>query len=180
MEYLELLKGDLPSKESGVFEGIDTSWNRVEGGEKIERILSQVQKNFDFADPSKSLSELIKAYELIQNLEDEHWKEIKTEQIKDIIYACSGLYLEAVAEKPAITPSEELQVELEAINRSDENIVLNSIELTPNNSILNPGVTLQNNNGWDSKMTFKIPGDCRLYNPLLAGRNGKHGNVHRK
>ena len=30
-EYLELLKGDLPSN-TNLFEGIDTSWNRVNGG----------------------------------------------------------------------------------------------------------------------------------------------------
>ncbi|SDS31483.1 PIG-L family deacetylase [Christiangramia echinicola] len=175
MEYLELLKGDLPSKDSGIFEGIDTSWNRVKGGEEIERILSQVEKNFDFANPSKSLSELMEAYELIQELEDEHWKETKTEQIKDIIYACSGLYLEAVAEKPAITPSEELKVELEAINRSEENIVLNSIELTPNNSILNPDVVLQNNKGWGNKMTFKIPETANYTTPYWLEETGSMG-----
>ena len=175
MEYLELLKGDLPSKESDVFDGIDTSWNRVKGGEEIEKILSQVEKNFEFADPSKSLSDLIKAYELIQNLEDEHWKEIKTAQIKDIIYACSGLYLEAVAEKPTITPSGELQVKLEAINRSNENIALNSVELTPNNSILNPGVTLQNNKGWDSEMTFKIPETANYTTPYWLEETGSMG-----
>ncbi|QYA26274.1 PIG-L family deacetylase [Gramella sp. MT6] len=175
MEYLELLKGELPSKNADVFDGIDTSWNRVKGGEEIGRILEDVQNNFDFANPAQSLTKLVQAYNLIQDLEDGHWKQVKTEEIKDIIYACSGLYLEAVAGKPSITPTEELQVSLEAINRSNEDIVLNSVELTPNNSILKPQVSLKNNNGWDSNMTFKIPSTADYTTPYWLEETGTMG-----
>ncbi len=175
MEYLELLKGELPSKNADVFDGIDTSWNRVKGGEEIGRILEDVQNNFDFANPAQSLPQLVQAYNLIQDLEDGHWKQVKTEEIKDIIYASSGLYLEAVAGKPSITPTEELQVSLEAINRSNEDIVLNSVELTPNNSILKPQVTLKNNNGWDSNMTFRIPSTAEYTTPYWLEETGTMG-----
>lgn len=43
VEYLELLKGDYP-KSGNIFEGIDTTWNRVEGGTAIGEILMEVQK----------------------------------------------------------------------------------------------------------------------------------------
>ncbi len=175
MEYLELLKGDMPSKDADVFDGIDTSWNRLKGGEKIGKILAEVKNNFDFSDPSKSLPKLVQAYNLIQDLEDGHWKEVKTKEIKDIIYACSGLYLEAVAEKPFITPSEDLQVSLEAINRSNVDIVLNSVELTPNNSVLNPQVSLKNNNGWDGNMTFRIPPSADYTTPYWLEETGTMG-----
>ena len=46
-EYLELLKGDLP-KNSSIFEGIDTTWNRVAGGKEIGTLLYAVEKNFNF------------------------------------------------------------------------------------------------------------------------------------
>ena len=175
MEYLELLKGDLPSENADIFDGIDTSWGRVKGGEKIGEILYEVEKDFDFEEPSKSLPQLIEAYQLIQDLEDDHWKEIKTEQIKNIIYAASGLYLEAVAEKPFTTPSEELKVNLEAINRSDENIRLTSVELTPNNSVLNPNIQLANNKGWDGKMAFKIPETADYTTPYWLEQAGSMG-----
>ncbi len=136
IEYLELLKGDMPSKEAGVFAGINTTWSRVKGGEPIGDILNKVQQNFDFENPDKSLPELIEAYKMIQNLESEHWRRIKVEEIKDIIYACSGLYLEAVAQSPSVTPGEQIQVNLEAIERSNANIQLGTVELTPNNSSL--------------------------------------------
>jgi hypothetical protein len=34
---------------------------------------------------------------MIQNLNEEHWKSIKSNEIKNIIAACAGLYLEAAA-----------------------------------------------------------------------------------
>ncbi|HAJ82101.1 MAG TPA: LmbE family protein, partial [Zunongwangia profunda] len=73
MEYLELIKGSQPTSREDVFSGINTSWTRVEGGAQIGEILGDVQKNFDFTNPSASLPKLLKAYSLIQNLKDEHW-----------------------------------------------------------------------------------------------------------
>ena len=174
-EYLELIKGELPAEGSDVFHGIDTSWHRINGGKKIGEILSAVEENFDFEVPSKSIPQLLKAYSLIQDLDDEHWKEIKSREIKEIIYACSGLFLEAVAESPYITPAEELRVNLEAINRSDENIVLNSVELTPNNSVLKPAAKLKNNEGWDDTLIFKIPASANYTNPYWLEEPGTTG-----
>ena len=175
LEYLELLKGNLPSNDADVFDGINTSWDRINGGEAIGKILTEVQNNFDFEVPSKSLPQLIQAYNLIQDLEDGHWKEIKTKEIKDIIYATSGLYLEAVAEQPFITPAEELQVRLEAINRSEESIVLNSVELNPNNSVVSPNIALKNNNNWDSNMTYRIPATAQHTTPYWLKEEGTMG-----
>ncbi|RZJ29938.1 MAG: PIG-L family deacetylase, partial [Flavobacterium sp.] len=47
-EYLEFIKGDQPKDKNNLFDGIDTSWNRVAGGREIGVILGDVQKNFDF------------------------------------------------------------------------------------------------------------------------------------
>mgnify|MGYP006166977595 CR=1 FL=1 len=47
MEYLELLKGSMPN-QTNIFEGIDTSWNRVEGGATIEAILKPIEQHFNF------------------------------------------------------------------------------------------------------------------------------------
>lgn len=126
IEYLELLKGDLPSN-TNLFEGIDTSWNRVKGGNEIGKILYDVEKNFNFGNPSVHIPNLIKAYDLIQKLEDSHWKEIKTKQIIKIIEACSGLFMEAIADTETITKDSKFNLQLEVINRSQSNVKLISI-----------------------------------------------------
>lgn len=126
IEYLELLKGDLPSN-TNLFEGIDTSWNRVKGGNEIGKILYDIEKNFNFGNPSVHIPNLIKAYDLIQKLEDSHWKEIKSKQIIKIIEACSGLFMEAIAETETITKESKFNLQLEVINRSQSNVKLISI-----------------------------------------------------
>lgn len=130
-EYLEFLKGEKLNDNTNLFEGIDTSWNRVQGGKAIGDILNAVEKNFDFKNPSASIPELVKAYTLIQNLSDKHWKEVKTEEIKKIIAACAGLYFEAVADVQEITPDSPLKIKLEVINRSSIPMKLNGIGAIP-------------------------------------------------
>ena len=125
-EYLELLKGNLPSN-TNLFEGIDTSWNRVKGGNEIGKLLNEIEKNFNFGNPSIHIPNLIKAYDLIQQLEDSHWKEIKSKQIIKIIEACSGLFMEALADTETITKDSKFNLQLEVINRSQSNVKLISV-----------------------------------------------------
>jgi len=126
-EYLELLKGDLPSN-TNLFEGIDTSWNRVKGGNEIGKILYEIEKNFNFGNPSVHIPNLIKAYDLIQKLDDSHWKEIKSKQIIKIIEACSGLFIEAVADTETTTKDSNFNINIEVINRSQSNAKLISVK----------------------------------------------------
>lgn len=126
-EYLELLKGDLPSN-TNLFEGIDTSWNRVKGGNEIGNILYEIEKNFNFGNPSVHIPNLIKAYDLIQNLEDSHWKNSKSKQIIKIIEACSGLFMEAVADTETTTKDSNFNINIEVINRSQSNAKLISVK----------------------------------------------------
>lgn len=128
IEYLDLLKGDIP-KSGNLFEGINTTWSRVPGGQAIGAILNDVEKNFNFNNPSVHLPNLIKAYQLIEQLDDIHWKTIKSKQIVKIIEACSGLFMEAVADTESTTPSDDFNLNVEIINRSTSKAKLVSIKV---------------------------------------------------
>ena len=163
-EYLELLKGDLPSN-TNLFEGIDTSWNRVKGGNEIGTILYEIEKNFNFGNPSVHIPNLIKAYDLIQNLEDSHWKEIKSKQIIKIIEACSGLFMEAVADTETTTKDSNFNINIEVINRSQSNAKLISVKalqlpLETKNSVL------KNN----EKTSFQLKN-------VIIGENADYSNL---
>ncbi|RXR28502.1 LmbE family protein [Flavobacterium piscinae] len=145
IEYLELIKGESAKDKQNIFEGIDTSWNRVKGGAPIGSLITQIEKNFDFKNPSASIPTLLEAYSLIQKLENEHWKKIKTEEIKKIIAGCAGLFLEAVAESQSSTPGSTLKVKLEAINRSAQRMVLNGINSKPISQATFSSTPLENN-----------------------------------
>ncbi|MEQ3690012.1 MAG: PIG-L family deacetylase [Flavobacterium sp.] len=144
-EYLELLKGDLPTS-GNIFEGIDTSWNRIEGGKEIGIILNKIQENFNFNNPSIHIPELIKAYRLISNLKDNHWKTLKQHQVSAIIEACSGLYLEAVSNQESVTKSENFSINIEATNRSNSKSKLISVNVFNSKEVLKNEVLNFNTN----------------------------------
>ena len=126
-DYLEFLKGEPLTNNNNIFEGIDTSWNRVKGGIAIGAILKAVETNFNFKDPSVHIPKLLEAYKLLQNIDDLHWKTQKTKELTAIIEMCAGLFLEASAEAPSATLNQSLKVTVEAVNRSPQHIVLESI-----------------------------------------------------
>ncbi|MEO1548493.1 MAG: PIG-L family deacetylase, partial [Bacteroidota bacterium] len=57
-EYVELLKGDMPN-DNNLFEGINTRWDRMKGGAAIGDILYKVEKEFNFANPSVHVPDLV-------------------------------------------------------------------------------------------------------------------------
>lgn len=127
LHFFEPVKGDFKDADKDIFAGINTSWSRIAGGAEIGKILYKVQEDFDFTQPDKSIPELLKAYQLIQKLKDDYWRELKTNQIKEIIAACAGLYLEVSTQEATGTLGEEIKITLEAINRSNAEVLLESV-----------------------------------------------------
>jgi len=173
IEYIELIKGDLPADKSNIFDGIDTSWNRVKEGKEIGNILKEVETNYDFKNPSASIPQLLEAYKLIQNLEDQHWKAIKLEDIKNVIAACSGLYLEAVAETNQATANSSINLKIESINRSDYQITLNSYAINTLDVVKN--IELKNNISYDFKDVLKIDSKQQPTTPYWLTKKGSLG-----
>ena len=179
-ECLELLKGTIAKDKTNLFEDIDTTWNRVNGGKAIGDILSNVEKNFDFKNPAASIPELVKAYSLIENLEDKHWKNIKSDQIKKIITACAGLYLEAVTEVQEVTLGNTLNIKLEAINRSTVPMKLKRIVAFPayNSNDEQKITDLKFNIPYSKNITLEIPNDLEYTNPYWLNQKGTIGMYH--
>lgn len=174
IEYLELLKGDMPIDKENLFEGIDTTWNRVEGGGEIGAILYAVQNNYNFKDPSASIPDLVRAYKAIQNLKDNHWKRIKTDEIKNIIAACAGLYLEASSSTNHAAAGSSVDLNIEVINRSNSNITLQSIT-NPNGLQIDKHLSLTNNTDFEFKETLKIKSDQEITTPYWLTKKGSLG-----
>lgn len=156
-EYIELLKGVIPQDKSNIFEGINTTWTRVSGGDMIAKLLHEVENNFNFKNPSVHLPRLLEAYQLISKLEDLHWRSIKIEQIKNIIAACTGMYLEASASDSFSSPNGKITVNIEALNRSNASVKLIEVDF-PNHpaSFTIPGDLLMNNQKFTAKKELTI------------------------
>ncbi|WP_036384416.1 PIG-L family deacetylase [Muricauda sp. MAR_2010_75] len=173
-EYVEFLKGDKPNSNY-LFDGIDTSWSRVKGGDAVGAILYEVEENFDFRNPAKHIPQLIKAYQLLQQIEDEHWKTLKSKELKDIIQACAGLYLEANSASASTTPGSEAKINIEVLNRSAQNITLKKIQLIGANGSISPNQVLANNEDKTFEIDFSVPEDASYSSPYWLNEPGTLG-----
>ncbi|MFV0541773.1 MAG: PIG-L family deacetylase [Aestuariibaculum sp.] len=142
-EYIEFLKGD-PISNNNIFEGIDTSWNRIKGGKAIGNILYHIEKNFNFKNPQEHLPQLMEAYLKLQNIDNKHWKSQKLKELKRIIEMCAGLYIEASAQTPSATPNSTVTINIEALNRNPKSIILESISQNDGQNIIK-NIELKNN-----------------------------------
>lgn len=135
IEYLELIHGDMPKEN--LFEGIDITWSRVKGGREIGDILLKTEEEFDFKNPAASLEKLLTAYPLIQNLEDEQWRIIKTKEIENIITDILGLHLEATTHQAFGVRNEDISITIKAINRSNVPVELKGYAINETNFLQN-------------------------------------------
>nr|WP_315250310.1 PIG-L family deacetylase [uncultured Flavobacterium sp.] len=175
IEYLEYLKGSPLKEKSSIFEGIDTSWNRVKGGKPIGELITAIANQYDFKNPSASIPNLVKAYTMIQALEENHWRTGKSEEIKKIITACSGLYLEAVSSSQEATPGSVVKLNLEAINRSAVPMQLVSVTALPEQKTTTLNTDLKNNSVQNSTIDLQLPQSINYTQPYWLKENGTVG-----
>ena len=174
-EYIELLKGDLPNDKSDLFDGINTTWSRMEGGKAIGAILDKVERDFNFADPSTHVPDLVKAYELLQQSEDAHWKALKSPQLQEIILACAGMYLEASAENASEVPGETAKINFEVLNRSRSPFELKDITIEGTDAQITPAKKLGENIKENYDLELQVATPQPYSNPYWLNRKGTLG-----
>ncbi len=174
-EYIEFLKGDFPQDKNNIFDGIDTTWSRIEGAEAIGQVLNQVESNFDFINPSKHLPQLLAAHKMIRELSDQHWRGIKLKELEDIILAVTGLYLEASTDVAYSNPNGDLHVNIEALNRSDAKMTLRSIGISMVEADIDPNIQLKNNEIQTFEIEMKVPDNINYTSPYWLNEKGTLG-----
>ena len=93
VEYFIHTAGILSKND--LFEGINSKWSRIPGGEEIGRMVNAADQNFKTDDPSASVPALINILKAIDRLPEGYWKEQKSKDIKDLIAAAAGLWFES-------------------------------------------------------------------------------------
>ncbi len=179
IDYLDFVKGDRPATQD-IFEGINTSWTRVESGEPIGKILAQIDREYRSDDPSASVPDLLTAMQMIKSLPDSYWRTRKLVEIKEVIKGCLGLYLEATANEPTATPGDAVKIRLEVISRAPLSgvggaVQLSGLQIQPALFDSMPSFSLVSNKGWVLEKTIQIAKNAPftapywLQNPATLG-----------
>ena len=106
-----------------LFDGIDTTWNRLPGGSAVKAILDEAIRNYEPAHPEKAIPALVKARPLIAAIADPLAK-VKLTELDETIAQCAGLFVEAQARQPEVAPGATLNIAATVLNRSTAKVAL--------------------------------------------------------
>ena len=171
IEYFDHTAGE---KASDMFSGIDTSWNRVKGGDKVGYHVDNAIMDFDPTNPSIIVPDLLLAYKELEKVRDQYWKNLKQQEIKDLIKACTGLYMEVKADQFAYSPGDSILLSVESINRSDVKMRLATIKLGDYQSFT-IRQQLYNNRPFNMDMNYQLDANAKYSDPYWLREEGTLG-----
>jgi LmbE family N-acetylglucosaminyl deacetylase len=161
-----------------LFDGIDTTWNRFPGGAPVGRALSEAARAFDPTNPSKTVPALLTAKKALGGLHNP-LVDIKGQALDEAVALCSGLWLDATADKYAVTPGGTLQLSATALRREKRGVEVESvgIEGVSQASAKERGVTLPFNEPKVFAAEVTIPPNQPLSQPYWL-REPKQGDTY--
>lgn len=120
--FFALIKGEPVSKD--IFDGVDMTWHRINGGDAVGQLLEEAARKYDPSNPSAVIPTLARAYALLSNMQTSKTPADplvfeKRRELGEVIRACAGLWIEATATEPYVTPDTELKITTTVLNRSD-------------------------------------------------------------
>jgi LmbE family N-acetylglucosaminyl deacetylase len=124
-EYFKLLAG--PPMTNGLFDGVDTTWKRVQNATDIGRQVQELIAKFSPADPAASVPKLLELRKALTSV-DNDWTISKRAEVDGLIASCAALYMEGSTAVSAVSPGQPLPIKFDAINRSSVPIKLISAE----------------------------------------------------
>ena len=181
LNYLDLRNGD-PAKQDP-FEGVDTSWSRYEGGQKIGSILERAANEFNPDNPQASLPLLLQAHAALEQLRaqtawsdrNRPWLETKRLDLLNAIRDSAGLAIDVSAGDAAVTAGGELPVSVTVVNRSDYPFRLAMVASLYAQPSKAPGTRLENNTPVKTDLTIRLPQNYDLSQPYWLRRQPSHG-----
>ncbi|MBM4161664.1 MAG: PIG-L family deacetylase [Ignavibacteria bacterium] len=176
LNYFQHVAGD--SARGDLFDGIDLGWSRVKGGETVGRLLEEANGRFNPLEPSSVLPVLLKAYAELQKLSDSYWVDLKRTELLDVIKACSGLWIDALAADYLASPTLEVRLTVMLLNRSSFPVTVRSIAvpLGQKDSVLN--VQLATNRSTQVPLSFRLPDTVPYSQPYWLLESPERESYH--
>jgi LmbE family N-acetylglucosaminyl deacetylase len=171
LEYFTTTGGPAPAAD--IFDGVDISWNRVKGGEGVQKIVDSLVLSFDFIHPEKSVKGLLKLYAALGALENGYWKNKKREEVKTLIEQCSGLFLDATTNNQFAVQTDSIRINFFMNNRLGADIRVKNIVFENFDTLI--GRPLDRNRNMQFPKTFFVPVSKPVTSPYWLKENMQEG-----
>lgn len=174
INYLNHTAGE--RAESDLFDGVNLTWSRIPRGEAVGKILAEAYSSYKPDNPSASIPVLLKAYAEMRKLEPSVWVEQKKAELIEVLRACAGLWVDALASHYAAAPGSELRLTVMAISRSEYPIVVERMRFPFSQSDTVQNRSLARNVGHQVVATVKLPYDLPYTQPYWLRQSSNLGS----
>jgi LmbE family N-acetylglucosaminyl deacetylase len=172
-ETFSLLAG-MPGTK-GLFDGIDTTWGRVEGGAEIGKLTERVIAQFSAKDPVASVPALLEIRKRIAGLAKDRLVDDKREQLDRILVACLGLDVETVVPHAEVVPGEALKLRHSATVRSSVPVHWTALRYASLAKQIKTQTNLAPNQAEVREATQTLPADTRPSQPYWLRESHPEG-----
>lgn len=162
IEYFQPIAGPKPTRD--ILDGVNLSWSRFRGGEKVTKLLRVALERYRAQDPAASIPALLAALRAMRALPADPRVTDKIADVTDLIIACAGLVLDLRADAPSVAPGTSLALRVTALNRSGAAVRLLAVEL-PSSPRISVDAKLARHLVWSRRVTVQLPADAPVSAP---------------
>lgn len=170
-EFFRTTGGEAPATD--LFDGIETSWKRALGGEKISSLVDKILASFDLMHPEKSVKSLVELYRALSVIPDGYWKMQKLKEVQQIIEQCSGLWMDVFTQEQFAVQTDSIRFIFQFNNRSGVNSILKKINTDGFDTILNQSPARNKNVNFQK--TLYVPAGMPVTQPYWLENKMEEG-----
>jgi LmbE family N-acetylglucosaminyl deacetylase len=171
IEFFKTTRGDAPTND--LMDGVDMTWKRVKGGEKISKMIDKLSSSFDLLHPEQSVPALVELYKAMSSLEEGYWRNQKLKEVTQLIEQCSGLFLDATTAEPFAVQTDSVRISFFANNRIGVDAVLKQVSVDAFDSSMS--ITLAKNKNIVFAKTFLVPTSKPITQPYWLQHRMEEG-----
>lgn len=161
LEYFTATKGDQPKND--LLEGIDISWKKVIGGERIEKMVNDIAGSFDFLHPENSVKALVQLYKALNTMPTGYWRDKKLNETKQLIEQCSGLWIDVFTTEQFAVQTDSIRFNFQFNNRLGVNTTIKGFTIDGFDSLM--GLPLARNRNINFAKTVYVPSSKPITQP---------------
>jgi LmbE family N-acetylglucosaminyl deacetylase len=161
-----------------MFDGVNLGWSRFARGEKVGTMLEDAYRTFRPENPSATIPLLLGALEAMNTLGAFPLVEYKKKELLEVVKACAGLWIDALAADHAAAPGTDVRMTASAIVRSDIPVTLEEIQFPYGQGARAVNKLLSNNRGVLELATVTIPPDAEYSQPYWLREKSSVGSYN--
>jgi LmbE family N-acetylglucosaminyl deacetylase len=147
----------LPATRTSILDAFDPSWRRFPGGARIDDLVAKAIASFDPAHPAASIAALVAIDAALDAVPDAGWRTQKHHEVRELVLACAGLFVEATAADHRAVAGSSVEVTATALARLPADVKLATLRWPFADRPVAIGAAVDAKKPFEAKQTITLP-----------------------